>query len=142
MLSKMRVLVTVDPEIPVPPKTYGGIERIADALVNGLRVRGHQIGLIAHPGSTCQVDAFYPWDGMRSQHPIDSLRNMRVLRKAVASFQPDVLHSFSRILYMLPLMRGGLPKIMSIQREPTPRTVFLGAVLSKGSLTFTGLSKY
>ena len=138
----MRVLISVDPEIPVPPRTYGGIERIADALVKGLSLRGHQIGLIAHPDSTCEVDAFFPWAGMRSQNRVDALRNMRVLRKATDLFQPDVLHSFSRILYMLPLLRSRIPKIMSFQREPTPRTVFLGATLFNGSLTFTGTSEY
>jgi glycosyltransferase involved in cell wall biosynthesis len=138
----MRVLITVDPEIPVPPRTYGGIERIADALVTGLRLRGHDVGLIAHPGSSCQADDFYPWAGLRSQNRGDTLRNMGVLRDAVAAFRPDVLHSFSRILYMLPLVRARFPKIMSFQREPTPRTVFLGTVLFNRSMSYTGISKY
>src|SRR5262245_44288394 len=133
----MRVLISVDPEIPVPPRTYGGIERIADALAKGLRIRGHQVGLIAHPDSTCHVDAFFPWAGLRSQNRIDVLRNMRVLRHAADAFQPDVLHSFSRILYMLSVLPRSFPKIMSFQREPTPRTVFLGAALFNGSLSFT-----
>src|SRR5688500_11270784 len=67
---------------------------------------------------------------------------MRALSNAVAAFRPDVLHSFSRILYMLPLVRSRLPKIMSFQREPTPRTIFLGNALSGGSLSFTGISDY
>jgi glycosyltransferase involved in cell wall biosynthesis len=138
----MRVLVTVDPEFPVPPRTYGGVERIADGLVRALRQRGYKVGLVSHPASSCQADAFYPWGGVRSQSSIDSYLNMRVLRKAVATFKPDVLHSFSRILYMLPVMRCALPKIMSYGREPTPRTVRLGAVLANGSLSFTGCSEY
>jgi glycosyltransferase involved in cell wall biosynthesis len=138
----LRILITVDPEIPVPPQTYGGIERIADTLLKALRLRGHEVGLIAHPNSTCQADAFYPWPGLRSQKYADALRNMRALRTASTAFQPDVLHSFSRILYMLSLVRCNLPKIMSFQREPTPRTVFLGAALFNGSLTFTGNSEY
>jgi glycosyltransferase involved in cell wall biosynthesis len=138
----LRVLITVDPEIPVPPRTYGGIERIADALVKGLRLRGHEVGLVAHPASTCQANAFYPWTGLRSQGWTDVLRNMRVLYNAAAKFQPDVLHSFSRMLYLVPLMRASCPKVMSFQREPTPRTVFLAAALFHGSLSFTGLSKY
>ncbi len=138
----MRILITVDPEFPVPPPTYGGIERIADGLVKALRRRGCEVGLVAHRASTCRADAFYPWDGVRSQASIDSYRNMRVLRKAVATFKPDVLHSFSRILYMLPVMRCALPKIMSYEREPTRRTVRLGAALADGSLSFTGCSEY
>ena len=31
----MRILLTVDPEIAVPPITYGGIERIADMTQDG-----------------------------------------------------------------------------------------------------------
>jgi glycosyltransferase involved in cell wall biosynthesis len=139
---QMRVLISVDPELPVPPRTYGGVERIADGLVKGLRLRGHEIGLIAHYGSTCVVDKFYPWYGLHSQNLIDSLRNTNTLRKAANSFQPNVLHSFSRLLYMLPLIRSTLPKIMSYGREPTPRTVRYGAMLANGSLTFTACSEY
>ena len=138
----MRILITADPEIPVPPRTYGGIERIVDALAKSLRMRRHEIGLVAHPLSTCKADAFFPWTGLRSQNGIDAVRNMSLLRTAVATFQPDVLQSFSRILYMLPLARSTLPKIMCFQREPTPRTVFLGAKLFNGSLSFTGISDY
>ena len=43
----MSVLITADPEIPLPPRTYGGVERIANALVLALRLRGHTVGLIA-----------------------------------------------------------------------------------------------
>jgi glycosyltransferase involved in cell wall biosynthesis len=138
----MRILMTVDPEIPVPPQTYGGIERIVDALAKALLNRGHEVGLAAHPLSTCKVTAFFPWVGLRSRNGIDALRNMRVLREAVAAFKPHVLHSFSRILYMLPLAANPLPKIMCFQREPTQRTVFLGATLFNGSLSFTGISDY
>jgi glycosyltransferase involved in cell wall biosynthesis len=59
-----------------------------------------------------------------------------------SNFQPDVLHSFLRLLYMLPMMRSKLPKIMSYGRDPTPRTMRLGAMLAKGSLIFTGCSEY
>jgi len=67
---------------------------------------------------------------------------MRVLFNASAAFQPDVLHSLSRVLYMLPLISRSLPKIMSFHREPTRRTVFLGTLLFNGSLTFTAISEY
>jgi glycosyltransferase involved in cell wall biosynthesis len=138
----LRVLVTVDPEIPVPPRTYGGVERIVAGLVTALQLRGHEIGLVAHPDSTCRADAFYPWLGLRSQKRIDALKNMRVLRNAVDTFKPDLLHSFSRILYLLPIIRHALPKIMTYGREPTRRTVRFGATLANGSLSFTGCSDY
>ena len=68
----MRVLLTADPGIAVPPKLYGGIERIVDGLAKELRQRGHQIGLVASSDSECPVDHFYPWPFTRptsgSQH--------------------------------------------------------------------------
>lgn len=45
----MRFAITADPELPVPPKLYGGIERIIDLLVRGLVARGHEVTLFAHP---------------------------------------------------------------------------------------------
>ena len=35
----MRLLITADPEIEVPPRLYGGIERIVDVLVRRLRAK-------------------------------------------------------------------------------------------------------
>ena len=37
----MRLLLTADPEIEVPPRLYGGIERIVDVLVRRLKAKGH-----------------------------------------------------------------------------------------------------
>lgn len=138
----MRILITADPELPVPPTLYGGIERIIDLLVRGLQARGHTVGLVAHRGSTCPVDRFFPWAGLQSQNRWDTVRNMTTLRSAVQQFQPDVLHSFSRLVYLLPLLATPLPKIMSYQRRPTEKTVKWAATLAGRSLRFTGCSEH
>jgi glycosyltransferase involved in cell wall biosynthesis len=138
----MRLLITADPELPVPPTLYGGIERIIDLLVRGLRANGHTVGLVAHPDSTCPVDRFFPWAGSQSQNPGDVMRNTSTLWSAVQQFQPDVLHSFSRLIYLLPLFTSSLPKIMSYQRCPTPRPVQWAAKLGGRSLSFTGCSEH
>ena len=49
------MLITVDPYIPVPPRLYGGIERVIDMLVRGLHERGHEVTLIAHPESAAHA---------------------------------------------------------------------------------------
>src|SRR5947209_3227488 len=51
----MRIAITVDPYIPVPPRLYGGIERVADLAVRGLVARGHEVTLFAHPESRAGV---------------------------------------------------------------------------------------
>jgi glycosyltransferase involved in cell wall biosynthesis len=52
------------------------------------------------------------------------------------------LHSFSRLQYLLPLLPGNLPKIMSYQRQPTMRTVSWASRLGGKYLTFTGCSEH
>jgi glycosyltransferase involved in cell wall biosynthesis len=139
----MRLLLTADPEIEVPPKTYGGIERIVDALVRRLRSAGHEVALVAKPGSDCPADAFFPWPGRSSLSVTDTLANGWALRRAVRAFRPDVIHSFSRIAYLLPHLRGPVPIVMSYQRDPTLRTVGLAVRLAApGVLHFTGCSEY
>src|SRR4051794_35787195 len=50
-MCPMRILITADPYIPVPPVHYGGIERVIDVLVAELVRRHHDVTLIAHPDS-------------------------------------------------------------------------------------------
>jgi glycosyltransferase involved in cell wall biosynthesis len=139
----MRLLLTADPEIEVPPKTYGGIERIVDVLVRRLRVAGHEVGLVAKPGSDCPADAFYPWPGKSSLSRVDTVKNAWTLHRATRAFQPDLIHSFSRVAYLLPHLRGPRPLVMSYQRDPTLRTVGLAVRLAApGILTLTGCSEY
>jgi glycosyltransferase involved in cell wall biosynthesis len=138
----MRVLLTADPELPVPPETYGGIERIVADLVRGLRGRGHAVGLVAHPRSGVETDDFYPWPGAASRGVRPTLQNGRALRRAAADFRPDVLHSFSRLMYLLPLLPSRLPKVMSYQRQPSLRTTRWARRLARGRLTFTGCSEH
>lgn len=138
----MNILLTADPELPVPPTLYGGIERVIDLLIKGLRANGHTVGLMAHPDSACAVDAFFPWPGASSRAAFDTVANTKTLWSTVRQFQPTVLHSFSRLQYLLPLLPSSLPKIMSYQRQPTTRTVRWAAQLAGRSLTFTGCSDH
>lgn len=139
----MRILMTAEPEIEVPPATYGGVERIVDGLLRGLRAAGHHVGLIAKLGSTAPADEFFFWSGQRSQSMADTLVNTWTLSRAVRSFKPDLIHSYSRIAYLLPHLRGSIPIAMSYGREPTPRTVRLAVRLAAPNvLTFTGCSEY
>lgn len=139
----MRIVLTADPEIEVPPRLYGGIERIVDGLVRRLRARGHQVCLIAKPGSECVADDFYGWPGASSLSRIDTLRNAWTLWKAVHAFKPDIIHSFSRLAYLTPLLRGSIPIVMTYERDPTLRAVRMALRLAAPNvLSFTGCSDY
>lgn len=86
----MRILLTADPELPVPPQLYGGIERIIDVLIKGLKSRGHTVGLVAHQDSTTTCDRLFSWRGKRLQEKLDMLRNTYTLWEAIKEFQPEL----------------------------------------------------
>jgi len=70
------------------------------------------------------------------------LANAIALRRAAGRFKPDVLHSFSRLGYLLPLLFNLLPKVMSYQRHTGGCQIFWASRLGRGSLRFTGCSEY
>jgi glycosyltransferase involved in cell wall biosynthesis len=137
----MKIALSADPEIPVPPRLYGGIERIVDMLARGLVARGHDVTLFAHPDSAT-VGRLVPWPGRASQSRADIVRNALTLADHVRRGQFDVLHSFSRLAYLLPILPSRTPKIMSYQREISPRTTRLAHALSRGTLEFTAISDW
>lgn len=137
----MRIALTADPELPVPPRLYGGIERIIDMLAQGLTHRGHDVSLFAHPESA-SAGRLYPWPGASSRSTTDSFRNAFALGRAVVLSKFDIIHSFSRIAYLAPILPLEVPKIMSFQREISLGSVGLGHALSRGSLSFTAISDW
>ena len=137
----VRVLLTVDPDIPVPPKLYGGIERVVDLLIQELRRRKHQVGLVAHADSECEVDFLQPWSGT-SARIASHVSNTVTLMKAVGAFRPQLVHSFSRLAYLMPLLIQRLPKIMSYQRHTRGKQITIASRLAGDSLIFTGCSEF
>ena len=137
----MKIAITADPELPVPPRLYGGIERVIDMLVCGLVDHGHEVTLFAHPDSKvpCKL---VPYTGSRSQSHADTLRNMHSISSAVIGGSFNVVHSFCRIAYLLPLLPLPLPKLMTYQREVTPRSVKWGHRLSRGTLHYSAISEW
>lgn len=140
-MTQLRIALTADPELPVPPRLYGGIERIVDLLATALTARGHEVVLFAHPDSK-SAGVLRPWPGGDSRSTFDTIRNASSLAIEIARGRYDILHSFSRLAYLLPILPMSLPKIMSYQREISPRTTQLAHTLSRGTLEFTAISQW
>jgi len=136
----MRIALTADPELPVPPTHYGGIERVIDMLARNLVKRGHTVKLFAHPDSTCPV-LRVAWPGRRSASRLDTLRNATTLARHVLADRFDLVHSFSRIAYLAPILPFALPKLMTYQREISQRTTTGAFRLARGTLEFTAISQ-
>jgi glycosyltransferase involved in cell wall biosynthesis len=139
--APLRIALTADPELPVPPRLYGGIERIVDMLARGLADRGHEVTLFAHPDSAT-AGRLRPWPGRASQSPLDTVRNAAAMAAGISRERFDLVHSFSRIAYLLPILPASLPKLMTYQREISPRSVSLGHRLSRGTLEFCAISDW
>jgi glycosyltransferase involved in cell wall biosynthesis len=141
----MRIAVTVDPYLPVPPKHYGGIERVVDFLVKGLVGRGHQVTLFAHPESqtpaTLVAYGSPPHFGWR--HRGSELWQVGAKLCSLQS-ELDVVHSFGRLAALLPVLPvRRLLKVQSYQRNVLPRSGIRRAFRLAGDrLAFTACATH
>ena len=133
------VVVTADPEIPVPPAQYGGIERIVHLLVEGLMRHGHEVVLIGHRDSRVSCE-LVPYPG-RSQAPLDIVRNAGAVAATVRRHHADIVHSFGRLAYLAALARHPVHKIMLYQRAVTPRSIRAAVTLFGRLIEFTACSR-
>jgi glycosyltransferase involved in cell wall biosynthesis len=140
-IAPLRILVTADPELPVPPLLYGGIERIIDLLVNGLIARGHEVTLVAHRESASSA-TLVPYPTTSSRGIVATIRHSAVVTRAAMRFRPHVIQSFGRVAYLMPLLTSSAVKVMSYQRAVTPRTARWATRLARGTLTWTACSRH
>lgn len=100
--------MTCDPEIPVPPGKYGGVERLVSGLCQEYQAMGHEVYLVANAASTEPVKGFFEWKSSHSRGIKNVMRNALQLRRIVKDIKPDVIHSFSRLLYLYPMFLSGI----------------------------------
>jgi glycosyltransferase involved in cell wall biosynthesis len=139
--SPRRIAITADPELPVPPRLYGGIERVIDMLARGLVERGYDVSVFAHRESNT-AGRLIPWPGSNSRKLVDTARNASTLARVAAVQGFDLIHSFSRIAYLTPLLPTPIPKLMTYQRPISRRSIQAGHLISGGTLWFTAISRW
>lgn len=110
-------------------------------LARGLVGRGHEVTLFAHADSH-SAGRLVPWPGRSSRSRLDTARNSATLTHRVVSERLDIVHSFSRLAYLAPILPARLPKLMSYQRAISPRTTAFANRVAFGSLEFTGISRW
>ncbi|QVL33774.1 glycosyltransferase family 4 protein [Telmatocola sphagniphila] len=116
----MRLLLLVDPNIPVPPVQYGGTERIAALLAEGLVEAGHTVDLLAGPGSQkyngCLQIHYKPGSGRISRAYRKILFRFRSGRLARSA---DLVLNFGRLDYLGAIAGKKLP-LISVFQNPIP----------------------
>ena len=80
-MGELKILLTTDPEIPVPPQYYGGAERLASDLIDEYTKAGHTVYLIANKNSTqSRASKIFSWPADSSVGIINIIQNALYLR--------------------------------------------------------------
>lgn len=133
----------MDPGIMIPVKGYGGHERLVEMFAKEYHRLGHEVHLLITGGSKvegCTVHDFgkegFPpnkWDARKA-----IFRAWKFLRQHGDDF--DLVHNFGRLVYLLPILRHPVKKIMTYGREITNRNVKLFHWLKGENIVYTACS--
>lgn len=137
----MKIAIIANPLIPVPPKQYGGIERIVFMLIQELKKRGHAVTLFASSDSVPGCELV----GYKEHYPyrLKDMIKINALTAGIALDGFDLVHTFGRMSNIALLMRFKLPKIVSYQLPPTISQVKKAMKLAaKNTLHFTACSAF
>lgn len=92
-MRKLKIAQVAAPLLPVPPKTYGGIEKIASYLTEGLVQKGHKVTLYASGDSKTKAKLKYifPKSLMVWDNPILQFTNVDFAYQEADDF--DIIHN-------------------------------------------------
>ena len=124
----LRVALLAPPWLPVPPPGYGGIEAVLEQLAAGLVRRGHEVTLLAAPGShspaavVTLLEAPQPRKIGQTLYEIDHvLRAFEVLEAGGAAGQRfDLVHDHSGFAAFALADRLPVPMLHTIHGPFTP----------------------
>jgi len=143
MSPRLHIAITADPYLPVPPRLYGGIERVLDFLVRGLAARGHQVTLFAHPESDVPA-TLVPYGSPPHFTKVARAKELWQVGAKLWTMRHrfDLVHSFGRLAALTPVLGvRALPKIQSYQREGLPwKSIRTAHRLAGNSVCFTACS--
>lgn len=139
----MKILLVMDPGILVPPKGYGGHERLVYMLSQQYTRLGHEVHLLVTTGSKvpgCVVHDFgkegFPPNKWDARKAIPTA--WKFLWKHRNNF--DLVHNFGRLAYLLPILNHPIKKIMTYGREISTANIKNINRLPNKNIVFTGCS--
>jgi len=139
--NRMRIAIIADPYIAVPPDKYGGIERIITLLIEGCLSKGHEVTLFAHPASKVKC-RLIPYGIPPHKGPFIRVQEVLQIWGQLTPQRNDfdIIHSFGRLVGLLPLYFSRVPKVQSYQRSISRRNVLIASALAGRSIFFTACS--
>ncbi len=138
----MRILLLMDPFIPVPPLYYGGIERVVYDIAQKYASLGHDVTLVAGPNSVSPGKLITYGENKDN----DSIRIDYKLLYSVSSIllkevpRHDVIHNFGRLAWLFPIAWSGIRKVQTYMRYITPANVRALNRIGIRNITYTAVS--
>ncbi|MGI4019964.1 MAG: glycosyltransferase family 4 protein [Janthinobacterium lividum] len=140
----MNILLIMDPGIPVPPKLYGGHERLVYLFAEEYRRLGHEVTLLAGPDSIISGKV-YTFGKNNLKRPQSQKIHELIYVWCFLFFkrnQFDLIHNFGRLLYLLPVLKNPVKKIMTYGRAVSQTGIRKIVNFYPENLTFTACSNY
>jgi glycosyltransferase involved in cell wall biosynthesis len=140
----MRILLIMDPGIPVPPKLYGGHERLVYLFAEEYIKMGHEVTILAGPGSHCsgKTVTFGINDLNRSKY--QRFKEMLFAWKFLWTNRNnfDLIHNFGRLAYLIPILNYPIKKLMTYGRPVARKGIKMVNTRPTRNLVFTACSNY
>lgn len=141
MKEKLKIALIWNLSSPIPVEVYGGIERKIYGILEGLSQKGHDVTLFARSDSRppCQLVS-YGSRPVRTKLDHWRAQGLLTLRAAPRLRGLDIIHSFAKSSYLVPLLPTGGVKVQSYGSPVSIKTVQRMQLMHRGTLVFTGCS--
>lgn len=135
----------MDPGILVPPKGYGGHERLVYMFAKEYSRLGHEVHLLVTTGSEVEGCFVHPF-GKEGFPPSKWSARLAIPIAWKYIFQQrnyfDLIHNFGRLAYILPILNCPVKKIMTYGRIIDKKNIKLVNKLPNRNLVFTAASDW
>jgi glycosyltransferase involved in cell wall biosynthesis len=142
--KKKKILLIMDPGLPVPPTQYGGHERLVYSFAEKYHQLGHEVTLLAGPGSYCSGKTITYGINDLGRSTLKRLKDILFVWKYLATNKNkfDLIHDFGRLAYLLPVINNKTQKIMTYGRPVTASGIRAINSLPNKNIIFTACSNY
>jgi len=134
----------MDPGVSVPPKLYGGHERLVYMFAEQYIQMGHAVTIMAGPDSYCSGKTIHFGKNGLPKSKFQSLWEVFVAWKYLYfnHQEYDLIHNFGRLVYLIPILNKQVQKIMTYGRVVTSKNIEKIVAKPNKNLIFTGCSNY
>ena len=138
----MRIGLVAGPWIPIPPVTYGGIERVVDNLARGFVAAGHEVLLAAPSDSTCPVPLVA---GMQDSAPHEMGSTTSELSHVVRAYKSlgsvDIIHDHTMAGPLYVNSPQGTPVVTTIHGPLNAHAVDIYGAIARRRAAIIAISR-